>query len=101
MIAALDMLNNGQGDCFSFYSIAKAMLTRTGIKNMDISVNNPSSGILHYWNLVDIEDGHGWYHFDTTRWDSEIHVFLWEDSQLAVYNDGRWDYNPDNYPPIA
>ena len=57
------------GICGLLYSIigiyastAKELLTRAGIKNMDIvkAAVNPS----HYWNLVDVGDG--WQHFDST-----------------------------------
>ena len=49
-----------KGDCFSYHSAAKALLTRAGIKNLDIQRYNGNT--KHYWNLVFLEGG--WYHFD-------------------------------------
>lgn len=60
--AAYDGLTNHRGDCFVYASVSKALLTRAGIKNMDI--HKIPTSTEHYWNLVDI--GEGWYHFDTT-----------------------------------
>ena len=48
------------GDCYVYYSLAKALLTRAGIDNMEIVKGDGG----HYWNLVNY--GSGWYHFDTT-----------------------------------
>lgn len=100
VLAANTMLDLGQGDCYSYYAIAKAMLTRAGIKNMDICYyNRPIRE--HYWNLVDVEDGHGWYHYDTCS--NEYvpeRVCLWTTAQLMEVNDGRYSYDPSQYPPI-
>ncbi len=99
VIAALNMLRSGQGDCYSFFAISKAMLTRAGVKNMDIEyVNRPTRE--HYWNLVDVEDGHGWYHFDSSPHTYVVSVLLWTDAQLKEIDDGRYAYDPSKYPPI-
>ncbi len=98
--AALEMIKRGHGDCYSFFSLAKALLTRAGIKNMDIDyVNRPVNE--HYWNLVDIEDGHGWYHFDTTPTVSGDEIYLWTEDQIQSINkDGRYSYDHSKYPNI-
>ena len=99
VLAANTMLDLGQGDCYSFYALSKAMLTRAGIKNMDICFyNRPIRE--HYWNLVDIEDGHGWYHFDSSPHILPVNVFLWTTQELQEANDGRYDFDTSKYPQI-
>lgn len=97
VVAAMDMIRNGQGDCYSFFALTKALLTRADIKNADIAASGWDE---HYWNLVDIDDGHGWYHVDTTPNIVPVRVCLWTTADLATQNDGRYIYNPADYPPI-
>lgn len=91
-----------RGDCYVYASTAKVLLTRAGIPNMDIE-RIPSATTTHYWNLVDIGDGHGWYHYDTTpRWNHPT-IFLWVDAQIKEYsdaNDNSHNYDRTKYPEI-
>ena len=92
--AAYEGLVNRRGDCYVYASATKVLLTRAGIPNMDIE-RIPSGTTMHYWNLVDIGDGHGWYHYDTTpRWDHPT-IFLWTDAQMMEYSNRN--YNSHNY----
>ena len=100
--AALQALKQGQGDCYVYFSIAKAMLTRAGIKNMDIE-RIPEGDKMHYWNLVDLEDGHGWYHYDTTPRVDHPTIFLWDDATIKAYSDAHdncHNYDRSKYPDI-
>lgn len=97
IVAATDMIRNGQGDCYSFFALTKALLTRADIRNGDIAASGFDE---HYWNLVDIDDGHGWYHVDTTPNIVPMRVCLWTSADIAAANDGRYIYNPADYPPI-
>ncbi len=100
--AALQALKQGQGDCYVYFSIAKAMLTRAGIKNMDIE-RIPEGDKMHYWNLVDLEDGHGWYHYDTTPRVDHPTIFLWDDAKIKSYSDAHdncHNYDRSKYPNI-
>ncbi len=97
VIAALDMIHKGQGDCYSYFALSKALLDRAGITNMDIRTNGSQE---HYWNLVNIGDGHGWYHFDTTPSFDPISVFLWTEAEVQSVNDGRYVYDHSAYPEI-
>ena len=61
--------------------------------------------IIHYWNLVSIDEGKNWYHYDPTCWN-------WgEDGDICMVTD-QWlldfardhDYSPlvwvlEDYPP--
>lgn len=101
--AAFSGLTYGKGDCYVYASVSKALLTRAGIKNMDIE-RIPSGDTLHYWNLVDIGDGWGWYHFDTTpRVPDRPNIFLWTDSQITEYSNSHYNshnYDRSRYPKI-
>ena len=99
--AASYAIDNMQGDCYVYASLAQAFFTRAGIKNMMISkrTSDPS----HDWNLVDIGDGHGWYHFDATPRADRPVIFLWDDKRLSEYSEahgGSHDYDRAAYPGI-
>lgn len=72
------------GNCYTYYAVARSLLTRAGITNMMIqrdSTTNP-----HYWNLVQI-DGN-WYHFDTCPQPvpNNDGCFLLTDAEVAYYS---------------
>lgn len=89
--AAYEGLAKRQGDCYVYASTAKALLTRAGIKNMDIA--KIPTRKEHYWNLVDVGDG--WYHFDTTPRTDHTVFFMWTDAELMAYS--ALHYNCHNY----
>lgn len=99
--AAYEGLTTGRGDCYVYASTSKIMLTRAGITNMDIEKIPAKS--MHYWNLVDIGDGWGWYHFDTTpRKDGPV-IFLWDNTKMLEYSNAHnksHNYDPSRYPVI-
>lgn len=100
--AACDGLESRRGDCYTYASVAKVLLTRAGIKNMDIW-RIPEGDQLHYWNLVDIEDGHGWYHYDTTPRTDHPYIFLWDDATITAYSDRNYkchNYDRNLFPYI-
>lgn len=87
------------GDCFVYASTSKCLLTRAGIKNMDIGFENPNR--THYWNLIDL--GEGWYHFDTTRRTDGSSFFYATDEEVMAYSNthnGSHAYDPSLYPDI-
>ena len=72
------------GNCYTYYAVARSLLTRAGITNMMIqrdSTTNP-----HYWNLVKI-DGN-WYHFDTCPQPvpNNDGCFLLTDAEVTYYS---------------
>ncbi len=89
--AAYEGLAKRQGDCYVYACTSKALLTRAGVKNMDIS--KIPTRREHYWNLVDVGDG--WYHFDTTPRSDHTVFFLWTDADLMAYS--ALHYNCHNY----
>ncbi len=79
---------------------AKCLLTRAGIKNMDIE-KIPTPTTMHYWNLIDI--GEGWHHFDTCRRVDGSTFFYKTDAELMAYSnshDGTHNYDRSRYPDI-
>lgn len=97
--AAYEGLMNRKGDCYVYASTAKLLLTRAGIKNMDIE--KIPSDTLHYWNLVDIGDG--WYHLDTTPRKDHPRIFMWDDQQMMDYSethDKSHNYDHSLYPRV-
>ncbi len=99
--AAYEGLFNGRGDCFVYASTTKVLLDRAGIINMDIAKIPTRSH--HYWNLVDIEDGHGWYHLDTTPRKDHVTIFLWDEQTLMNYSNSHYkshNYDHELYPTV-
>lgn len=100
--AAMEGLTKGKGDCYVYFSLSKLMLTRAGFPNMDIERIRVGDS-MHFWNLVDIGDGHGWYHFDATPRVDGPYIFLWDDATLWKYSDshnGSHNYDKSLYPEI-
>lgn len=88
-----------KGDCYVYAMTAKCLLTRAGIKNMDIE--KIPSKTMHYWNLIDLGDG--WYHFDTTRRKDGTYYFYTTDEKLMAYSRSHHNshnYDPSKYPDI-
>ena len=90
---AYDGLKNRHGDCYNYFAVSKALLTRAGIKNEDIEII-PTATRHHYWNVIDC--GEGWRHFDTTpRVDKSFKGFYLTDEELMAYSDMH--YHSHNY----
>lgn len=113
--AAYNGLVERSGDCFTYFALAKAMMERVGIENMDIE-RDPSVVAMvnerHYWSLVNIgtADEPKWYHLDTCHLSDITRPwgFLMTDDQLLLYSDQRenadgisgyfYAYNTEAYP---
>lgn len=63
-------LQNGQGDCYSYFALSKAFFEYFGIENMDIEREKGHTSDTHFWNLVNIggQTNPRWYYFDATRY---------------------------------
>jgi len=87
----------GRGDCFTFYSVTRALLDELGIEYM--SVTRLGGATRHYWTIVNL--GTGWYHFDTTV--SSTHrskCFMWTNEQCQI-KPHFWRFDRSKYPEIA
>lgn len=61
------ILHNNIGDCYGSYSASKLMMDRLGIMNISVE-NRPDAPNRHFWNMVSLDGGNTWYHFDATHW---------------------------------
>jgi len=50
-----------QGDCYTYYALAKYLLGRVGIESVDMR-RVPEAETRHYWLALDL--GEGWRHYD-------------------------------------
>lgn len=88
------------GDCFTYYSLSRALLTRAGIPNIMIRRYPHVDNYDHFWNLVYIKGG--WYHFDTTPRRRGGNFCLVTDSQLTGYDSGTmFRFKKNTYPKRA
>ncbi len=91
-------LKHNGGDCFTYFSVSKALLTRAGIDNLDIE-KYPYRTNKHYWSLINCGDG--WYHFDTTPRHDKSEFFMLTDAQLDAYSSKHYNshaYDRSSYP---
>lgn len=85
-IAAKEGLKTRQGDCYTYYACARALLTYMGIDNREVRRVDGRSD--HWWNLVNC--GSGWYHMDATPMGAEMpafNAFMFTDEQAKWYTD--------------
>lgn len=94
-----------RGDCFTYYAVARAMLSYLGIPNMTVTRDGGISD--HYWLLVDF--GYGWYHFDSTPRSSKMppfDSFMFTDAGAADYTEATgereyYKFDDTNLPERA
>ena len=87
----------GKGDCFTFYSVTRALLDEIDVEYM--SLTRLGGRTRHYWLIVNL--GTGWYHFDTTLASHHKHkCFMWTNAQCQV-KPYFWRYDHSKYPEIA
>lgn len=83
---AIEGITTKNGDCYTYFALSKALLTKAGIENLDVirrdSEWHPRS--KHFWNMVVI-DGN-WYHFDATPRSDGTQFFLVTTKKLMEYS---------------
>lgn len=93
-------IRNHSGDCFTYYSIAKLLITRSGIPHIMVRRYPEQPGRNHWWNLVYVRGG--WYHFDTTPRSRKGYFCLQTDEQLHMYSTGStFRFQEELYPKRA
>lgn len=92
---AIQGIRSGRGDCFTYFALSQAMLTRCGMECIQVIRSTDND---HYWVLVHVEDG--WYHFDATpRTGVRQSVCLLTDAQLAqLPKASAWIFDHSLYP---
>lgn len=84
------------GDCYTYFSVSQALLTRCGIQCIEVIRSTDNH---HYWNLVNCGDG--WYHFDATPRRAGGYFCLWTDAQMQNYSrsiDYCFEFDHSLYP---
>ena len=59
------LLRDQKGECYGSYSASKLFFDRLGYPNLSPEKN---VGAKHFWNMVSIDGGKTFYHFDATNW---------------------------------
>lgn len=89
---------DGLGDCFTYYAVAEALLTRAEIDNM--RVTRVGGRTQHFWSLVNCGDG--WYHFDSCPNKDKMRAFMLTDAEVEEYTKKRGNnyyvYDKTLYP---
>lgn len=83
LVGAYVGFTRGSGDCYNYFACSKALLTRAGIPNVDLTRVGGNS--RHYWQLVDV--GGGYYHFDACPHPNSypLYSFLLTEEQVKAY----------------
>ena len=67
MQAAYLMMTENRGDCFGYYALARLFFERLGIPNLTVTrMPNEVRTTNHWWNMVSLDGGETWYHYDST-----------------------------------
>lgn len=67
MQAAYLMMTENRGDCYGYYALARLFFERMGLPNLTVTrTPNDVRTTNHWWNMVSLDDGGSWYHFDST-----------------------------------
>ncbi len=99
-------LTEGEGDCFTYYAVARAFFERLGVSVLTVQRSPDVLPSTHYWLLVNMgdEENPAWYHWDACPHYKEYPLtsILLTDAELLDYNRQVADYytfDPSLYPP--
>lgn len=93
---AIHGIRYGRGDCFTYYAVARELLTRAGIPNIEVTRHRGAGH--HWWNMV--YTGKGWYHFDCGPRIGGGRFCLLTDAQLTNYSRSHGNKYIWNYAKI-
>ena len=99
IVGAYTGFTRQRGDCYNYFACSKALLTRAGIPNIDLTRVGGNS--RHYWQLVNTGDG--WYHFDACPHPTgyPLYAFMITEAQARAYTeqvkDARLNYYVYDY----
>ncbi len=102
-VGAYQAFTRRGGDCYVYFSAAKALLNMAGIENIEVDKVNTTHS-RHYWLLVNLGDG--WYHLDPCprKGTAADNSFMLTDAELDAYSRAHDDSNtfdPSLYPERA
>lgn len=93
---AIHGIRYGRGDCFTYYAVARELLTRAGIPNIEVTRHRGAGH--HWWNMV--YTGKGWYHYDCGPRIGGGRFCLLTDAQLTNYSRSHGNKYIWNYAKI-
>ncbi|WP_434310056.1 immunoglobulin-like domain-containing protein [Hominifimenecus sp. rT4P-3] len=90
-----------QGDCFTYFSVLKAMMEQAGFETVDVT--RLGGETRHFWSLVKVGDE--WYHIDScprsVDHNKYWYCFLRTDAELAKFSeqyDGYYNFDSTGLP---
>lgn len=94
-------IREGNGDCFTFYAVTKALMERAGFQTIDVTREGGST--QHFWSLVYVNGS--WYHIDTCprapSRNKYWYCFLRTDEELKWFSEnykGFYNFNTSIVP---
>ena len=67
MQAAYLMMTENRGDCYGYYALSRLFFERMKLPNLTVTrTPNDVRTTNHWWNMVSLDGGESWYHFDST-----------------------------------
>ncbi|MBE6554277.1 MAG: DUF5011 domain-containing protein [Ruminococcaceae bacterium] len=83
-------MTDGEGDCFTYYAMARAFFERLGVSVLTVQRAPNVLPSTHYWLLVNMgnEEDPAWYHWDVCPHYKEFPLtsILLTDAELLEYN---------------
>lgn len=100
--AAILGFTNHVGDCYTYFSMMKAMMELAGFETIDVQRINGETN--HYWSLVNVDGD--WYHIDacprSASHYSDWLCFLRTDAELEYFStelvEGYYTFDTSLYP---
>ncbi len=93
--SALNGIRYQSGDCFTYYSVARILLTRAGVPNIMVTRYPSYEGYRHWWSLVYVRGG--WYHLDTTPRKQKEDFCLLTDGQVWGFSTSTFRFQTARY----
>lgn len=90
-------ITTGRGDCFTFCSVARALLEKAGADVQVVTRYGGKKNTRHWWLLVDL--GTGYYHFDAINVGPKNYTcFMRTTAEVLKRSKSFWSFNQSLYP---
>ena len=90
----------GTGDCYTSFAVAHLLLSQLDVQILSVERVRQGDESDHYWHLVN--DGTGWYHFDTNNTsETGYRCFMRTNDEILMHSEYFWRYDHSQYPETA
>ena len=90
-------ITTGRGDCFTFCSVARALLEKAGAQVRVVTRFGGKKNTRHWWLLVDL--GTGYYHFDAINVGPKgFECFMRTTNEVLKRSRNFWSFDQSLYP---